>query len=582
MSAYDEFHVVVSPSPQPGAGWDVLLRECPLPVLSGTKATVQPVLTWDDLVKLRSRHDWPDPIALEGIGQRVWDSFMEGLKPAFEACLAFSQQLGHGMRLIVSIVGEDAEDQPTGVRLQELPVEALLHSAHAFVAMNPATPVSRGVRPTPDRDPANIARPLRILVVIATPVDLSKDANAQAEKDAIQEALKPLINVGSVELEFCDPPTRTELASQLQKKHHHVLHFITHGGFDLIGADPSPLPCLMLERSATDHNNQPLDANTLDGILLASSVRLVVMTACSSAAPTPDERPYRTRALSGVAQQVVESPSSVSAAVGMQFDLESNAAVTFSRCFYENLLAPGLALDEIVSLCRQQLVSGLNAGHRAWITPAVFSRCKGGRVFEFGSQGPVLSEAARQKLGLIDWYLGAQRTQIERLRISGQATPAVLGSILPHSHAKVEELRADLALAVGEHLAVNGGTTALGQIAPCRLSLRLQAPAQIGNVRAEVRFPEDQVSFTNVTPGSHAPGVFSQVTGGGKVELMLPDVSAGAVWPPGDYDLACLNFQVLPGAREPIIELHVEGAKAQKNGLNDVPLAGLKGMLFVI
>jgi hypothetical protein len=102
----------------------------------------------------------------------------------------------------------------------------------------------------------------------------------------------------------------------------------------------------------------------------------------------------------------------------MQFDMESEAAVIFSKTFYTRLLAPDPTdgspegseratggspegserategrVDQVVTQCRKALVAAMDAGHRAWITPVLYSRCKDGRVFDMGKPVKVAQPA---------------------------------------------------------------------------------------------------------------------------------------------------------------------------------------------
>jgi hypothetical protein len=583
MSLYDEFRVFLSPDLQAKGSWNVQLVDCPVAPLAGSKGSVQAHVTQQQLIRMRSRHGWPNLAELKTIGESVWKSLMTpSLEAAFHTCLLHSQSSNRGMRLVVHLKAEEAEPASPGkIRLQELPVEALYCAQQNFLAPNPATPVSRSLQFKADRDPYRVALPLRILVLVATPQD-KPGANMQDEKDAIRNALQGLTGPGgAVELEFCEPPTRTELTARLQKRFQ-ILHFIGHGAFDIVGDDPSPRPHLCLEHP--NHQSDPVDAETLEMLLLNSDVRLVVLTACSSAAPTPAEEPYHPRAFDGVAQRMIGGASSVSAVVAMQFDLESEAAVAFSRTFYTNLLASGRTLDEIVALCRQALVGEMNAGHRAWVTPVVYWRCKEGKVFELKGIHKSLDEPTQKKLNEIDVTLRFYLKNIADVRTEPAEVQAAAAPLIAKWQQKVDDLQRERGLLLGETLRLRGGRVkAGGDPIPCPLSLRLRAPAQIGNLSLRVRYPEDKVSLSKADAGASTPGQVPLAGSGapGELTLALQNASQGVQWLPEEYELAVLNFRVKAGVTDPIVELILTDGEVQKDGAV-TNLEALSAVLFVI
>jgi hypothetical protein len=568
MTEFNDFRVFLAPDIQAKGAWKVLLEECPIADLAGPKGTIQPSITRQQLVRLRSRHGWPNLAELKGIGQGVWQSLMTpDLAAAFIVCLNQSQQANRGMRLVISIVGEESElSIPGQIRLQELPLEALYRDEQNFLAPNPATPVSRSLKFKPDRDPHRVVLPLRLLVVVATPDD-KPEAKMQEEKDVIQKALQALTGPGGVvELEFCEPPTRAELTTRLQQKRFHLLHFIGHGAFDIVGDDPSPRPHLCLE----DEHGQsdPLDAETLAVLLQNSGVRWAMITACSSANPTPDAEPFHARAFDGVAQRLVGGVSDVNAVVAMQFDLDSQAAVTFSRTFYTNLLRSGGRLDEVVALCRQALVGQLNAGHRAWVTPVVYWRCKDGKVFDLEGIKGSLDPQTQKKLNEIDATLVVYLKNITDVRTEPQAVQDAAAPLLARWQQAVDELQQLRGQLLGETLQLCGGRVKAGDAIGCRFTLRLRTPAQVGDVRVRVRYPADKASFRTVAAGAHAPGSLPLVgaPATGELMLMLQNASQGVQWPADEFELAVLNFQVNAGVTDPIIELSVIDTEVQRDG----------------
>jgi hypothetical protein len=408
MSRYDEFRVEIREDyPEPG-WWDVRLEDSPISGLIGAKDATRPILTRQHLSRLRSRHGWPNLDALKEIGSAVWRSFMTAeLEAAFFSCLEHSTNNGKGLHIIVTTVnaehrapGRVKQDDP--IRLAELPIEAIYHERLSFLATNLNTPICRSLQRAPDLPTKQIKLPLRVLVVIATPTD-KPNAQAKEEAEAIQHTLRSL--KGQVTMALEETPTRHRLSARL--KEFDVFHFIGHGGFDPVGSDPTSQAYICLLRE-DNHASDWFTAHDLANMLQNTPVRLAVFTACSSAAPTPDEPPdetlYPIGAFSGIAQRLLSDSSGIAAAVAMQFDMEADAAVAFSQTFYRQLLNPDTTLAESVTLARQQVSFLKGIAHRAWITPAAYCRAKQWKVFDIVGQQEKLSEAMN--------FTGVQKTRL--------------------------------------------------------------------------------------------------------------------------------------------------------------------------
>jgi hypothetical protein len=491
------------------------------------------------------------------------------------------------LRRVVSVSGEEPEitDAAT-IGFRELPLEALHSPQYGFLASNPTTPISRSPTQEPDRDPLRVPLPLRILVVVASPRD-RPPANIEQEKEIIRHALSELSGPGGpIELEFCEPPTRAELVERLRDKQFHILHFVGHGEFGIVGDDPSQRPHLVFEGPREDGQehgvSDPLDALSLESLLRNKTVRLAVITACASASPTPDEQPYRARAYDGVAQTLIRDVSGVSAVVAMQFDLESDAAVTFSRTLYESLLNPDRQLDEVVALCREALATTKSMGHRAWVTPVVYWRCKDGKVFEpVGLRAPLPPEFQRQ-LNQIDIVLKTTLDHIMQVLQQPAAVQDAAAPLLDQWRNSVEELQQQRDLVLGETLRLRGGSVAAGETIACPMTLRLRTAAQIGDVSVRLQYPADKVVLEGVDAGAGTPDreLLRGDPAPGELTVLVKDASGGASWDPGEQELALLRFTVNPDVTDPYLKLNITDVQAQRDGAS-APFDPLHAVLFV-
>jgi hypothetical protein len=588
MGDYAEFRLLLAPDVVNKGNWSVAVDECPIPGLAGAKGSVTPSVTRADLAVLRSRNGWPNTNALRDIGDAVWRSVMS---PQAEAAFLSSLQVvagsPRGLRLVVVIQGQESEvPNPLMVRLSELPVEALFHTEHHFLATDLTTPISRSLQFRADRAPETVALPLRVLVAIASPLD-KPTAKVEEEVEVIEKAVAGLRGPGGkLEVDFLPRVTREGLVAQLATKPYHVLHFIGHGGFDEVGDVEAPRAHLCFVRPDSDLSD-PTDADTLAVLLRNTSVRLMVLTACASAAPTPagpqaaDPGPLGTGAFDGMAQRLVAGVSGLTSAVAMQFDLEDLAAVEFSKAFYTNLLRPGLPLDEVVTLARKALVAQLQAGHRAWVTPAVYWRCKNGNVFEIDASVGELDPQTLRGLQEIDFQLTVLRTNVEKISMEPTTAGPVVDALRLDWIAGMEKLLARRNELLGETVRARGGRIAAGQEISCTLSLRVRQPANVGLVQFRVEYPEDKLAYlrSESTAGAGSP-VATAVLAGGALQVVVVDPGVGQPVPAGEKELGSLRFAVRPGVLPSVVDLRLSTVQMTADN-KSTTIAGVDGLVFV-
>jgi hypothetical protein len=517
---------------------------------------------------------------LQTIGGKVWQSVMNpAVAGAFNASVLNARANNRGLRLVVVIVGQESGlVAAPRIRLQELPVEALFHPLHAFIATDGATPVTRSLQVKPDAKPFKTALPLRILVVVATPTD-KPNAKMAEEKQVIIDALAGLSATGGVVLEFCEPPTRAELRARLAKPFH-IVHFIGHGAFDIVGTDETPRAYVCLEDE--DRDSDPIDAYTLETLLRGTNIRLAVITACSTAQPAPDEEPYTPHAFDGVAQRLLGGVSGITSVVAMQFPVESDAAVEFSRSFYANVVRPDKTLDEMVTLARRDIAAKLDIGHRAWITPTVYWRCDGGKVFEIEPTIVDVDPEIAKQLRDLDAQLVVFYRHLDEIARQPPEMRAALQPLQLSWRQEVEGLQAKRGELLGESVRLLGGSAKPGEGLPCRLTIRLRARASIGLTEFDLTYPADRLRYTGSGAGQHSAGVKPAVAdhGGGALHVVLPNASQGQDWNPGEYEVGILNFEVLAGVADGLAELRLNNLQVARGGAAR-KIGTLDGVIFI-
>ena len=122
-------------------------------------------------------------------------------------------------------------------------------------------------------------RPVRVLVVIANPLDAQPFDSANAWKNAI-DALAPLSAKGTVLLERLTEPTEAALRKRLAQEPFHVLHFIGHGR----SRQSAQYALLVLEGSG--RQTRGVNASYFAAVLKPyADLRLVVLQACEDGEP---------------------------------------------------------------------------------------------------------------------------------------------------------------------------------------------------------------------------------------------------------------------------------------------------------
>jgi CHAT domain-containing protein len=227
-------------------------------------------------------------------------------------------------------------------------------SNDGFLALCNDTSIVRYLDHPTGSSPKKIALPLRVLVVVANPMDCDSLAGEEEWK-RLNRALKPLADGKKVHIERLTPPTLSALQKAMSQRWH-IVHFIGHGRF----ADGEGR--LVLEDGAGRQEEVP--GGKLKVLFKGQNdLRLVVLNSCVGAKASPEN------AFAGVAQSLASA--GVPAVVAMRSRISDRAALTFAERFYESL-AGDMPVDAAVSEAR----SAVHAGGRdlEWSTPVLYMR----------------------------------------------------------------------------------------------------------------------------------------------------------------------------------------------------------------
>jgi len=250
-------------------------------------------------------------------------------------------------------------------RLAALPWEFLCDPRKDYLCLSNRTPLVRYLELPEPPQPLAVQPPLRILGMVASPSDLPA-LDVGCEKQRVEAAIESLRSAGKVELTWLEGATWHDLQRALRGGPWHIFHFIGHGGYDT--HSDQGLVALCDESGKTFR----LLADKL-GRLLANhpALRLVFLNACEGA------RGGETDIFSSTASILVRR--GIPAVAAMQYEITDDAAIQFSRSFYE-ALADGLPVDAAISDARLAIDLSVN-NSLEWGTPVLHLRAPDGALF---------------------------------------------------------------------------------------------------------------------------------------------------------------------------------------------------------
>ncbi|MFZ5919031.1 MAG: SUMF1/EgtB/PvdO family nonheme iron enzyme [Chloroflexota bacterium] len=308
--------------------------------------------------------------AVQDFGGKLFDALICGeVRSCFDVSRLKAESEGQGLRLRLRI------DPP---ELIALPWEYLYDCRRdAYLVLSRHTPVVRYLELPRPAGPLAVPLPLRLLAVIANPTD-TLPLDADRERERIETALRSLVSTGCVDIHWLSPPTWRELQRVLRpapgRSPYHILHFVGHGEFDRLREEGE----LILENE--QHRADRLPAGKLARLLADHlSLRLAVLNACESAYLEGND-PFASAAATLV-------HAGLPAVVAMQFEITDDAAVEFSRTFYESL-ADNLPVDAALAEARKAIdLAAPNSVE--WGTPVLYTHAPNGQIFDLTAAPPV-------------------------------------------------------------------------------------------------------------------------------------------------------------------------------------------------
>jgi uncharacterized protein YraI len=359
---------------------------------------VESIKTIIELAMLRSRERTRSALASElkeikAFGGELFDALFQGpVGSCYESSLRIAISQSKGLRLKLRI--EPPE-------LASLPWEFLYDKQNRkFLALSIRTVLVRYIETPYAAQPLLVQPPLRLLVVIASPINYP-ELDVEREKRRILQALGEREEQGILLIDFLENATLPALQNRLRESEYHILHFIGHGGYD----EDANEGVLILE---DEWKRGKRVRGEYLGRLMGDhfSLRLVILNACEGARTAPKEvGPYDP--FPGVAETLVHE--GIPAVIAMQFPVTDEAAMTFARELYE-ALADNWPVDAAVAEARKRIEYTLR-NTVEWAAPVLHMRAPDGVIFQVPHRAVV--EAREKKVSRL---YGQAREAMEQER----------------------------------------------------------------------------------------------------------------------------------------------------------------------
>jgi hypothetical protein len=293
------------------------------------------------------------------IGEHLFSVLMadQGVYACYKTGLLRAQEQKKGLRLRLRI--EEPE-------LAVIPWEYLFDPRlqHRHLCLGRETPIVRYLETEQPVPTLNLEPPIRVLGMVGYSAGLA----VENEQRLLEASVEHLMANGTLDLKWVPARNWRALQKMLRAGPWHVFHFIGHGGFD----EKTKEGFLVLE---DEHGPRPRNLSAQDlGTILAEghdAPRLVVLNSCEGARAD--------------ASDIISSTGAILAAMGipavisMQYEITDDAAMEFSRTFYE-ALGEGRAIDEAVSESRMAIKLARDESVE-WVTPVLHMRSREGRLW---------------------------------------------------------------------------------------------------------------------------------------------------------------------------------------------------------
>lgn len=288
-------------------------------------------------------------------GTTLFDkAFSNGVGLCFQSCLDEVTRQGKCLRIRLRL-----KETP---ELSDLPWEYLCKD-DKFIALLGKTPVVRYLDINGSIPPLrSTCLPLRMVVMTSNPGGF---LDVEREWKNLNKALSSLIDQGLIKVQR-EKARMDILQTLMEDEPFDIFHFIGHGYFDARLGMYGGYLCMEGE-DGEEHRVAGTRLKHFLGDL--EPVRLVFLNACEGSRSSVIA-PFK-----GVAQSLVQA--GIPAVIGMQFNITDQAAIEFSRMFYQ-MIAKFRPIDHAVSEARKAIFIDNDV---EWATPTLYMRSPDGHIF---------------------------------------------------------------------------------------------------------------------------------------------------------------------------------------------------------
>ena len=308
-----------------------------------------------------TRRAAPVDQAVREFGETLSDAVLTGdVRRLFDRCRQDARERQTSLRILLDTDGPNVSVIPW-----EFTVDP--NARDEYLALR--VPIIRSPHLIGPVSSSRVALPLRVLGVSAPPADLPA-LDTQREREDISKAFWQRLTPGDVHIEWLHEDRWAELAEAIRSHPWHVLHIMSHGGFDPEAGGG------YIQLSGENGTARPISAVDLARLISENpSLRLIVLNACESAFSSTEG------IFTSTAEKLVRE--GVPAVVAMQYEITDTAALVFASSFYGQI-AQGVPVDRAMTRARETVK--MTNDSLEWATPVLFLSSEETQIFEVPEQ----------------------------------------------------------------------------------------------------------------------------------------------------------------------------------------------------
>jgi len=300
------------------------------------------------LEKIRSRNVTKHDLAY--VGSKLFQAlFPEKVQRIYDRCRGEAEKEKKNLRLQLCLAADELANLPW-----ELLQDAELREG--FLALSKRVPLSitRRYQVAGNPNSSKLRLPLKILVMISSPIELP-GLKVDIERSEIKKALRDLIWLRDIDIEFTEKATPEELEKHLNDGIH-VFHYIGHSAFNAQTQEG------MLALETEDDRLNWVEAERVAILLQKTEVQMVILNSCDSA------KAAEVDAFAGVSQKLINA--GIPAVIAMQFPIADASAILFSKAFYKSFVLH-FSIDKAVADARRAIMANAGVWEIDWATPVL-------------------------------------------------------------------------------------------------------------------------------------------------------------------------------------------------------------------